>query len=83
MQIMLFLIWGRIHPETDFGAKGNKEKGTGTRHQLSLERDAARNRNETGDRRLATRLRAEMIADPQLGMTHAEMWARIDTSRKA
>ena len=62
MQIMLFLIRGRIHPETDFGAKGNKEKGTGTRHQLSLERDAARNRNDSGfrqpvaanDTRLAT-----------------------------
>lgn len=31
--------------------------------------------------REAKRRRAEMIADPQLGMTHAEMWARIDTSR--
>jgi len=31
--------------------------------------------------REATRRRAEMIADPQLEITHAEMWARIDTSR--
>jgi putative addiction module component (TIGR02574 family) len=31
--------------------------------------------------REATRRRTEMIADAQLGMTHAEMWARIDTFR--
>jgi predicted NACHT family NTPase len=31
--------------------------------------------------REATRRRAEMIANPQLGMTHAEMWERIVTSR--
>jgi len=31
----------------------------------------------------ATRRRAEMIANPQLGMTHAEMWERIVTSRDA
>lgn len=31
--------------------------------------------------REAANRRAEMIADPQLGLTHTEMWARIASSR--
>ncbi len=31
--------------------------------------------------REAARRRDEMIADPHLGMTHGEMWARIASSR--
>jgi putative addiction module component (TIGR02574 family) len=31
----------------------------------------------------ATRRRDEMIADPNLGLTHEEVWKRIDGSRNA
>lgn len=33
--------------------------------------------------REAARRQEEMIADPQLGVTHADMWARISSSRNA
>jgi putative addiction module component (TIGR02574 family) len=33
--------------------------------------------------REATRRRDEMIADPRLGVTHADVWARIASSRHA
>lgn len=29
----------------------------------------------------ATRRRAEMIADPQLGSTHADIWSRLSATR--